>query len=54
MDPWSAAPEQIAERLTAMAALGLGYAILYFPVAAHDHGGLDLFAEQVAPALATV
>jgi F420-dependent oxidoreductase-like protein len=45
-------PEQIAERLTGMAALGLKYAILYFPDVAYDRGGLDLFARDVAPALA--
>ena len=49
--PMVGTPEQITERLAAMAALGLDYAILYFPEAAYDRSGLDLFAAEVAPAL---
>jgi len=45
-------PERIAERLAGMTALGLKYAILYFPEIAYDRSGLDLFAREVAPALA--
>jgi F420-dependent oxidoreductase-like protein len=45
-------PERIAERLAGMTALGLKYAILYFPEVAYDRSGLDLFAREVAPALA--
>ena len=45
-------PERIAERLAGMAGLGLKYAILYFPEVAYDRSGLDLFAREVAPALA--
>jgi F420-dependent oxidoreductase-like protein len=45
-------PERIADRLAGMAALGLKYAILYFPEVAYDRSGLDLFAREVAPALA--
>jgi alkanesulfonate monooxygenase SsuD/methylene tetrahydromethanopterin reductase-like flavin-dependent oxidoreductase (luciferase family) len=45
-------PELIAERLAGMTALGLKYAILYFPEVAYDRSGLDLFAREVAPALA--
>ena len=49
--PMVGTPEQITERLAAMAALGLDYAILYFPEAAYDRSGLDLFTAEVAPAL---
>ena len=49
--PMVGTPEQITERLAAMAALGLDYAILYFPEAAYDRSGLDLFAAEIAPAL---
>ena len=45
-------PELVAERLAGMTALGLRYAILYFPEVAYDRSGLDLFAREVAPALA--
>ena len=45
-------PEQVAERLRGLQDLGLAYAIGYFPEVAYDRSGLDLFAEQVIPALA--
>jgi alkanesulfonate monooxygenase SsuD/methylene tetrahydromethanopterin reductase-like flavin-dependent oxidoreductase (luciferase family) len=45
-------PEQLAERLRGLQDLGLAYAIGYFPEVAHDRSGLNLFAEQVIPALA--
>lgn len=45
-------PEQVAERLTQMRDAGLDYAICYFPEAAFDGGGLDLFEREVMPALA--
>jgi len=44
-------PEQIVERLQALAGLGLGYSILYFAEAAYDRSGIDLFAKEVIPAL---
>jgi F420-dependent oxidoreductase-like protein len=44
-------PEQIAERLTQAREGGMTYAILYFPEAAYDRSGIDLFAKEVAPAL---
>ncbi|NNC75950.1 MAG: LLM class F420-dependent oxidoreductase, partial [Acidimicrobiia bacterium] len=31
---------------------GMGYAIVYFAEAAYDTSGLELFAREVAPALA--
>lgn len=45
-------PEQIAEELQAWAEAGLGYAICYFPQAAYDTSGLELFARSVIPELA--
>ncbi|MFT4219709.1 MAG: LLM class F420-dependent oxidoreductase [Microbacterium sp.] len=44
-------PEQIVERLREHEEHGLGYAIHYFPEAAYDHSGIDLFESQVIPAL---
>jgi F420-dependent oxidoreductase-like protein len=44
-------PEQIAERLTELKNLGLGYAIGYFVDAAYDPASVDLFAERVVPEL---
>jgi F420-dependent oxidoreductase-like protein len=44
-------PEQIAQALTEAHAMGVGYAILYFPEIAYDKSGLDLFLKQVVPAL---
>ncbi len=43
--------EQVAERLAARAAHGLGYAIHYFPEAAHDLSGVELFEREVIRAL---
>lgn len=45
-------PEQIVERLQNMASLGMTYAIVYFPEAAYDTSGMELFEDQVIPALA--
>lgn len=47
----SGTPEQIAERLQDMSARGLGYAIHYFPEAAYDRSGIELFEREVIPAL---
>jgi F420-dependent oxidoreductase-like protein len=44
-------PEQIIERLTEMKSLGLGYSIHYFPEAAYDRSGMELFEREVIPAL---
>jgi len=44
-------PEQIVERLTGMQELGLGYSIHYFPEAAYDRSGIELFEREVMPAL---
>ena len=43
--------EQVAERLAERAAHGLGYAIHYFPEAAYDRSGIEIFEREVIPAL---
>jgi F420-dependent oxidoreductase-like protein len=45
-------PEQIVERLKRMEGLGMTYAIHYFPEAAYDRSGIELFEREVVPALA--
>ena len=50
--PGFGTPEQVAERLAERARHGLGYAIHYFPEAAYDRSGLELFEREVIPALA--
>jgi alkanesulfonate monooxygenase SsuD/methylene tetrahydromethanopterin reductase-like flavin-dependent oxidoreductase (luciferase family) len=50
-DSASGTPEQIVERLTKMRDLGCEYAILYFPEAAYDRSGIELFEREVIPAL---
>jgi alkanesulfonate monooxygenase SsuD/methylene tetrahydromethanopterin reductase-like flavin-dependent oxidoreductase (luciferase family) len=45
-------PEQIIERMLKLKAQGLGYAIHYFPEAAYDRSGIELFEREVMPALA--
>lgn len=47
-------PEQIVERLASLEALGMTYAITYFAEAAYDLSGVELFEQQVIPALADV
>ena len=44
-------PEQIAEKLTALKGMGLGYAIAYFTEAAYDTSGMHLFENKVIPEL---
>jgi F420-dependent oxidoreductase-like protein len=43
--------DQVIERLRDMKDRGLGYAIHYFPEAAFDRSGLELFEREVVPAL---
>jgi F420-dependent oxidoreductase-like protein len=50
--PLTGTVEQVTERLSALEALGMTYAIAYFPEAAYDKSGLALFTEKVIPALA--
>lgn len=44
-------PEQVVEKLQRMAELGCEYAILYFPEAAYDRSGIELFEKKIIPAL---
>jgi alkanesulfonate monooxygenase SsuD/methylene tetrahydromethanopterin reductase-like flavin-dependent oxidoreductase (luciferase family) len=46
----SGTPEQVIERLTRLRNLGCEYAILYFPEAAYDRSGIELFEREVIPA----
>ena len=48
----SGTPEQIITYFKEWEALGLDYAIVYFPDPAYDLSSLDLFAAEVIPALA--
>jgi alkanesulfonate monooxygenase SsuD/methylene tetrahydromethanopterin reductase-like flavin-dependent oxidoreductase (luciferase family) len=43
--------EQVAERLAERARHGLGYSIHYFPEAAYDRSGIELFESEIIPAL---
>ena len=43
-------PEQIVERLRPWVDAGMGYLIAYFPDAAYDRSGLELFGREVIPA----
>ena len=49
--PLVGTPEQIAQRLNEAEGFGMTYAILYFSELAYDRSGLDLFVNQVVPAL---
>lgn len=46
--PLIGTPDQVAERLSQLAGLGLAYALLNFPEVAYDKTGLQLFASEVA------
>jgi hypothetical protein len=43
--------EQVVERLARIRDLGCEYAICYFPEAAYDRSGIELFEREVIPAL---
>jgi F420-dependent oxidoreductase-like protein len=51
--PLVGTPEQIVEKLGQLSKLGMSYAIINLLEVAYDRSTLTLFAEQVAPALAT-
>ncbi len=51
-DSASGTTEQVIEKLTRVRDLGCEYAILYFPEAAYDRTGVELFEREVIPALA--
>jgi F420-dependent oxidoreductase-like protein len=44
-------PDRVIERLTRLRDLGCEYVICYFPEAAYDRSGIDMFEQQVIPAL---
>ena len=50
-DSAAGTPEQVIERLKRMRDLGCEYAILYFPEAAYDRSGIELFEREVMPAV---
>ena len=50
--PGVGTPEQIVQKLSALKAAGMTYAIAYFPELAYDTSGLELFEKEVIPALA--
>ena len=50
-DAATGTPEQVVEKLAQMRDLGCDYAILYFPEAAYDRSGIELFEHEVIPAL---
>ena len=43
--------EQVIERLQHLRGLGCEYVICYFPEAAYDRSGIELFEREVIPAL---
>ena len=49
--PPAGTPEQVIEKLKRMRDLGCEYAILYFPEAAYDRSGIELFEQKVIPAV---
>lgn len=49
--PLVGTPEQIVETLTGLRALGMEYAITYFPDAAYDRSSIELFEAAVIPRL---
>ncbi|WP_395309983.1 LLM class F420-dependent oxidoreductase [Mycobacterium sp. AMU20-3851] len=50
-DSATGTPEQVVARLQRLRDLGCEYAILYFPEAAYDRSGIELFEREVIPAL---
>lgn len=44
-------PERVIERMTKLRDLGCEYVICYFPEAAYDRSGIELFEREVIPAL---
>ncbi|GAB3698813.1 LLM class F420-dependent oxidoreductase [Mariniluteicoccus flavus] len=49
--PGCGTPEQIVENLQGLEKQGMTYAITYFPEAAYDQSGIELFEREVIPAL---
>jgi F420-dependent oxidoreductase-like protein len=50
-DSATGTPEQVIERMTKLRDLGCEYLICYFPEAAYDRSGIELFEREVIPAL---
>ena len=50
-DSTTGTPEEVAERIGKVRDLGCDYAICYFPEAAYDRSGIELFEREVIPAL---
>jgi F420-dependent oxidoreductase-like protein len=50
--PLVGTPEQITQSLKALERIGLGYVLAYFAEAAYDTSGIELFVDEVVPALA--
>jgi F420-dependent oxidoreductase-like protein len=50
--PLVGTPDKIAQHLSELTGLGLGYTIAYFVDAAYDRSSIELFASKVIPALA--
>ncbi len=50
-DSATGTPEQVIERMATMRDLGCQYAICYFPEAAYDRSGIELFEREAIPAL---
>ncbi|ORA27335.1 LLM class F420-dependent oxidoreductase [Mycobacterium aquaticum] len=50
-DSATGTPEQVVDRLKRLRDLGCEYAIVYFPEAAYDRSGIELFEREVIPAL---
>lgn len=50
-DSATGTPEQVIERLTRIRDLGCEYVICYFPEAAYDRSGIELFEREIIPAL---
>jgi F420-dependent oxidoreductase-like protein len=50
-DPATGTPEQVIEGMAKLRELGCEYAICYFPEAAYDRSGIELFEREVIPAL---
>lgn len=49
-DSATGTPDQVIERLSRLRDLGCEYAIMYFPEAAYDRSGIELFEREVIPA----
>ena len=50
-DSATGTPDQVIEKLAKIHDLGCDYAICYFPEAAYDRSGIELFEREVIPAL---